>query len=394
MNSQYANNRGSALLISMALMLMLTLVTLMSADRATTEIEMSFNETNSEQAFYLANAGLNHAVIVLNDSIDWRTGFVNEILGTGTYAVAVIDSVTQPGLLDTVRMLSTAMLMGAAANLEALIVPLREKPFQYAVFGYERLRMSGNSCTDSYNSDSGSYADTRLDSLASVGTNGEMWVRDNSSVSGDVVVAVGGTLDMDSSANVSGDVILDALARDTNIIPDSEFIWAENNNSAPAGFSGSGYSYSGDNLTINDNDTLVLSGGTYFFNDIVIRNNGSIQIAPGEKVKIYTTGHIDLSDYASMNPGGNASNLIVLADRGRLRLEENSEFSGAYMGSGATFRMRQSSLMYGSITVMREELKTDGSADDFGGCFHFDRSLLNYEIGEIKGMKMIAWRVI
>ncbi|MGH8014853.1 MAG: hypothetical protein ACREBV_01530, partial [Candidatus Zixiibacteriota bacterium] len=55
---QIRNTKGSAILIVMALIAMLTAIAIMSIDRSNTDMEVSFNQLHEEQAFYNAEAGL------------------------------------------------------------------------------------------------------------------------------------------------------------------------------------------------------------------------------------------------------------------------------------------------------------------------------------------------
>ncbi len=45
-----------------------------------------------EQAVFLADAGLEHALIRVKNAPAWRTGFTNQPLGAGTYTVTLVDS--------------------------------------------------------------------------------------------------------------------------------------------------------------------------------------------------------------------------------------------------------------------------------------------------------------
>ncbi len=383
-------SKGSAILIVLALIAMLTSIAIMSVDRSNTDLELSFNQMNEEQAFYVAEAGLELAVLELKKDLDWRTGFNDKKLGNGIFDVVVVDSSDNPALIDTVILRSTANVSGSNVNLEAWMVPARYRPFQFALFSDFWLRMTGG-CTDSYNSDSGSYAETQSDSGASIGTNGDLWLRDSASVGGDVFVGNLGTYDIDSTANIAGKLITDQPPLDMPAVPAAEFADAKANNAAPAGFSGSGYTYSKDNLTILTNDSLVLSSGVYYFNDITIRSNGKLKIAPGASVTIYMNQHIAVEDYGTMNAGGKPSDLIIYASpASRLRIDDFAEFRGAYWGPGATFRMRNSSQAFGSINIERETIDL---VDPNAPCFHYDRALANYGMKSIlKGFEKIAWR--
>ncbi|MCH9025132.1 MAG: hypothetical protein IH931_07340, partial [candidate division Zixibacteria bacterium] len=48
-----ANQKGSAILIVLALIAMLTGVGIMSVDRATTDIDLAYNQLQEDRAFYV-----------------------------------------------------------------------------------------------------------------------------------------------------------------------------------------------------------------------------------------------------------------------------------------------------------------------------------------------------
>ena len=93
---------GSALLITMALMVALTLLSIVAVERSTPDIDLSFNQLHGDKAFYVAEAGLRRGVVSLNEDELWRTGYVSQALGDGLYDVDVIDSSTVASLDDTI----------------------------------------------------------------------------------------------------------------------------------------------------------------------------------------------------------------------------------------------------------------------------------------------------
>ena len=64
------------------------------------------NAKTIEQAVFLADAGMEHAMIMLKNNPAWRTGFTNVALGAGTYSVTLVDDnadviVTSTGTIGT-----------------------------------------------------------------------------------------------------------------------------------------------------------------------------------------------------------------------------------------------------------------------------------------------------
>ncbi len=149
------NERGGALLITLCLLVMLTMAAIMAVNTAQTDIELSFNQLQSDQAFYVAEAGLRRAFVQLNDDNDWNTGYANEAFEGGLYWVAIVDSFVNLALVDTVVIKATSRKDDGFANLEAVVVPEYENPFQWAVYSEQDITLGNNTCTDSWDSDSG-----------------------------------------------------------------------------------------------------------------------------------------------------------------------------------------------------------------------------------------------
>ncbi|MCH9024669.1 MAG: hypothetical protein IH931_04975, partial [candidate division Zixibacteria bacterium] len=112
------NQKGTAILIVLSLIAMLVAVGIMSVDRSTTDIELSFNQLHEDQSFYGAEAGIARAMVELNRNFNWRGPIVNEQLAGSKYTVIVLDSTWDSTLADTVIIRSTANRDGSAVNLE------------------------------------------------------------------------------------------------------------------------------------------------------------------------------------------------------------------------------------------------------------------------------------
>ncbi|TET96097.1 MAG: hypothetical protein E3J26_01745 [Candidatus Zixiibacteriota bacterium] len=387
MISRLRNNRGVALLITLALMAMLTLVAVIAVDRSITDVDLSFNQLHEEQAFYVAEAGLKRAYAELVNDLTWNAGFSNVSFGNGIYSVAVVDSSTNPALLDTIVLRSNSNVSDARATIEAWVVPIIEHPFRYAAFGDDSVIMKNTACTDSYNSDSGSYASTLLNDEGDIGSNGAIDLSNTVDVYGDAVSATEGGITTDGLSMIYGDTTTTAPQQDMAIVSDSEFVWAESNNSAPAGFSGN-FSY--DPLTHalslnNVYDTLVLSSGVYYFSTITLGNDASLQVAPGANVTIYMTDNLVLGQGGTVNTSGSAYNMIIYSKGSELILGQHTEFHGAFWGPNTAIIVEQNTNIYGSFVGKR--IKIANSA-----CIHYDRSLSKYQKDSIGKPGIVAWR--
>ncbi|MCH7691076.1 MAG: hypothetical protein IIA17_08535 [candidate division Zixibacteria bacterium] len=380
------NQKGTAILIVLSLIAMLVAVGIMSVDRSTTDIELSFNQLHEEQSFYGAEAGIARAMVEINRNFSWRGPIVGEQLGGSKYTVIVLDSTWDSTLADTVIIRSTANREGAAVNLEVWIAPYYFQPFVYAAYGADSIIMRNTSCTDSYNSDSGSYDSTVLLEGGDIGTNGYIIMSNSGDVFGDASTAAGGSIILDGSAVIHGDTSTSEDPMDFTLVDASDYSWAQANSLAPSGFTGSYfYDPTTDALTLNNYDTLVLSDGVYYFSSLTLGQEASLQIAPGANVEIYMTGDLRIGQFSSVNHGGSAADLTVYSQGSTLELRNHTEFVGAFWGVTTNIFVENNTDVYGSI--IGASVSIENSA-----CVHFDRSLLKLITTEIERMDIVAWR--
>ncbi|UCE23563.1 MAG: hypothetical protein JSU74_09695 [Candidatus Zixiibacteriota bacterium] len=378
-------NRGGALIIVLGVLMMLIIAALSAVDTAQQDIELTFNQLHADQAFYVAEAGLQQAICKLGQHNLWDTGYVNVPFEQGVYSVAVIHSDIDSALIDSVKIRSAGTVQQAHANLEALVVPRLSFPFGFAMFGDDSLMMTNSTCTDSYNSDSGTYLGTVLNEEGDIASNGIIELTNAATVGGDV-----------SSADTGGvSVCATCTAADTasgvepfylEPIPDSEFVYAHDYNSAPGGISG-GFTYDGitHDLTLATNQIIQLSGGTYYFNDMNLASNSIISIVPGDKVKIYMTGDLILQNNTSVNSTGVASDLLIFSSGSIHTVGMSIDIQAAFYGPDADVVINNGCEYYGSIIA--------GSVSiDNAACVHYDRALGTYPVSTTGEMIMIAWK--
>ena len=365
--------------------MMLIIAALTAVDTAQQDMELTFHRLHADQAFYVAEAGLQQAISKLGQSNLWDTGYVNVPFEQGTYSVAVIHSNIDSAIIDSVKIRSAGTVQQAHANLEALVVPRLRHPFVFAMFGDDSLMMTNSTCTDSYNSDSGTYVGTVLNEEGDVASNGIIELTNAATVGGDV-----------SSADTGGvTVCATCTAADTasgvepfylEPIPDSEFVYAHDYNTAPGGISGS-FSYDGitHDLTLNTMESIQLSGGTYYFNDMNLAANSVISIVPGDKVIIYMTGDLVLQNNTSVNATGVASDLVIFSSGSIHTVGMSIDIKAAFYGPEADVVINNGCEYYGSIIA--------GSVSvDNAACVHYDRALSDYAISTTGEMILIAWK--
>lgn len=387
MNARLLNNRGSALLIALLLTGMLTLIAIMAIDSSNTDMELSYNKSHLDAAFYNAEAGAKRAFVAINDDDGWRDGYTNYGFGQGTFSVRMIDSVVTPALDDTVVIRSRGDVREAQAEVEMWTVPEYIYPFKWAMFGKSWINFDRNTCTDSYNSDSGSYAATVLQDEGSIGTNGDITGSRDVTIGGDAYTATGGSISLGAGSHIMGDSSTTRDSVELDIIPQSEYDWARDNTNAPLGLSGSGFNYNSGNkaLTMGSYSNVVLQSGVYYFSDITMGQGSTISLAPGAKVTIYLSGNLDFNQNSRVNEGGSPQALQVYSQGDEFQMDQGNVFVGAFYGPDAHIQYDQTSQVFGSLVGNTIQL-------DKGACFHYDRDLAKVKHGTTGAMIQVAWK--
>lgn len=380
------DNDGSAILAALALMIIITLVGIAAIDQATTDIDMSFNQQHHDQAFYIADAGLKRAVAKIAANPTWDTGFVNISYSNGKYTVNVIDSTTRPALLDTIIIQSFGELNSSQAAVETWLVPVVYNPFKYALFGDEWIDIRNSMSTDSYNSDSGSYATTVIQDEGSLGSNGDVFVKNGALVGGDAMTSLNDGLEINTGAAVLGDTTSEAPEQYFESISQSEYDWAEANSIASTGISGD-YDYNPITKTFSaSRGGVVLTGGVYYFSSFTLDKDASVTIPAGEEVQIYITGDIEIKNSGDVNPGGDPADLIFYST-GDLVLKNSGTLTSVFYCPDGSADLRNSSDFYGSICA--NDILCHNSAG-----FHYDRNLDDFFKKSETRKEQIAWREI
>lgn len=145
------NQRGSAILVALALIVMFSGIGLMVLNRAGTDTDLSFNQVHYDQAFWLADAGAERAIAQLTDSAQWRTGFPKSSLGNGFYTVTVADSTQDTSLDERVRVISLGQRGEAAGGVEVIMGPEGYHPlFDHAIYAGNRTEYDSTVASQTY----------------------------------------------------------------------------------------------------------------------------------------------------------------------------------------------------------------------------------------------------
>lgn len=381
------NDKGSALLISLLLMGMLTLLAIMAVRSSNTDMDLTFNQINADKTFYIAEAGAKRAVAKLNDDKTWNAGFSNIGFNGGTYDVNITDSSMVASLYDTVIVTSTGSTVNAQSAIEMIVAPEYVYPFNKAMFADDSIHTMNGMMTDSYNSDSGSYAATRDTLWGDVGTNGTVTLENGCLIGGNVSSSSGDSgIIVNGAPYIYGDTTSEAPVQVLDVIPDEEFSDAQASYIPPSGLSGD-YTYNSSTGQLEvAKGTLTLSDGIYYFSSVILKNSASVEIAPGAHVVIYVEDQIEVKNSGNVNNLGKPEDLVFYS-KGDIVLKNGGDVYGVFYSTSGSCDVRNSGQFYGSVVA--EDIVIHNSAN-----FHYDRGLLDFWKRQTGRMLPIAWREI
>jgi len=311
----------------------------------------------SNQAFWLAEAGIQDAVGMLTANPD-LINFPTEVdfgvgAGAGKYTV---ELTTRAGNLYTIT--ST----GTVGNMTRTIVSQWRNSFfsNGAAFaantGPTAIYLSGTKCgTDSYNSGSGAYGGTN------VGNNGD--VQSNGGIVG--TGTIDGNVSLGPTGSISGVEYTGTVSYYTSpplppvTIPTLDNPTALGDITTTKILTDSGdYTCSGIILTGNDETNITISAGANvrikLTGDINMGGSANLLIDSGASLIIYTAGNIDIAGNVTMNP----------VDATHPGLPQNFQIYGT--STCQSISMAGNTELYSSIYAPNAALNMNGSCDLYG----------------------------
>ena len=313
------------MLVAMLVLLMMGLIGIAAVETSETDMNIAENFNSEVRSFYTAEAGAELAYAVLRDTVTWRTGFNDYEFEGGTFTVTVADSITDSALVDTVVVRSRGMRSDGVSIVEVKFAPLN--PFGWAAFADEYMKLCGGTSTDSYDSDSGSYAATQMDSLGDVGSNGHVKMCGDADINGDASTSSPGDIEVGGGAQYY-DTTSTAEVVIFDPVPQSELDYAKANSSAPAGMTGAfNYNNGTRDLRILPGNTVTLASGIYYFADLDLK--GAIELEPGASVKVYLVGDAKINSGAIINSLGTPKDFQIFGVGDKFDIAGGAEIRAA-----------------------------------------------------------------
>ena len=260
----------------------------------------------------------------------------------------------------------------------ARFVPKYRTPFQYGLNAKVQVKFVGESCTDSYNSNTAPYDLTPPTNAANCtggGNQGSVAVNStgnnaifntSGTINGDVTVGVGGdpTVVVMSQNQVTGDIHVasEPLEYPPVTVPSG----------LPCG-----------PRTVNSDESI--GPGTVCYTVLKVTGPNTDLTTVG-KVTVYITGTSHVSGGGITNPEGDPSDLsILVTDSGSIKYSGHNHFYGTIYAPDSNVDFTGHGQLYGAAV---------GTAIKFAGGSnaHYDLALQSKTLGIVDGYKLFTWR--
>ncbi len=349
-----------------------------------TEQRISQRQSAIATAFYLAEAGIDDAIVRLRvDNMYSGTTPATTSLGIkGEFETTVtqFDPTDQPAVRRIESLGFTPSKDPSAfgyqmKKLEAYVRVTPNPLFPMAAFAQKELDIIGNSLIDSYDSSKGGYGPGNSGSNGDIGSNnvdaqdGSIEVRGNSTVKGDATV--GPSVPYQDAIEVW----------ESSTITGTQFN-ASNETALPLVVIPEGISNSGD-LEISGEDKIVLPGGNYWYSSIEITGNGSLQFTGSSTV--YVTGDIEVAGNGITTSNDLPANLIIkVVGEREVKFTGNADFYGGIYAPQSTVQISGEVKAFGAVAG--DEVNITG---DIG--LHYDEALRDVSGGSGYLVTLLAW---
>lgn len=384
---------GFILITVYGLLALLVIFAVAGVTCALADLRASQRTQANLQAFYLGEAGIDQAIVQFRNAGNWAGG--TSALGGGTYTVGVTPL---GGNRQRVNSTGSAGLSGGTVtcSVETILQATPNPLFRYAAFAERKMKMKGNSVTDSYDSSKGPYDNTTAGSNGDIGTNsitkGKVKLGGHTTVHGDAEVGPGGdpgkVIDLKRGATITG-----TQTAAKQLYPNTPV-------TIPSYLPNRG------TLRLRNHETLTLPSGIYWYENIQITDNGQLNFS-GPAI-VYVSDKVKVSGNGIGSAGNLPTNLIIYVggedqnDDDKVQLSGNAELYAGIFAPNAKVKINSRANLYGSIVGRDVKVNLKGEAkdedgddddDDQGaGGIHYDESFLKPDGTSGNQVLMLSWQ--
>ena len=262
------------------------------------------------------------------------------------------------------------VLNARTADASASAIAMVDRDLCGPFIGIQWVSIPGNPKTDSFNSAAGPYHPSTAGDRGSLCSDGPINIDGSAYVRGDARAGKGHDVTLYGGAVITGSI--GSRMKPLNMPPvDATGAAAKNDNDKiPKIPEGKGWKSPVDNqgnLVLDGNKTLDLGPGTYYFNNVTLSGQATLNISGA--VKIYITGNLYRAGGVTVNFNSQiASNLQIYMTGGTANITSNNDFYGVIYGPNTDITIDGGSDLYGA--VVGKTLTVTGS-----GRAHYDEAL-------------------
>ncbi|MCM8797571.1 MAG: hypothetical protein NC923_06850 [Candidatus Omnitrophica bacterium] len=366
--------------------------------RFISERKICRQNSSASRAVWLAEAGINKALLALNNN-NWTgwTGIETKFLsGTldsaGEYNVAV----DQANLTVTSFGYYPNRQTKEYYEREVEVTLSRRGLFSYAIFGNSTVTITGNVLIDSYDSRRGLYDARQAHKNGDIWTNSDQYgainISGNASVSGQVNTGLQGLVAISENARLNGKqshnsgVPLMAIRPPNNLVSlmDGQPIDLKDNSTLTLNTGDYKIPY----INISQESRLVLNGKVRIYltsaaNSLNIKDSGKIVV--NDSLVVYSDGNVNIVAGGIINNTNKPENLIIYGtdDTKSVRILWVGDFYGAVYAPAADISAGVNSQLFGSFVG-------DNIVYTGNGAIHYDEKLST--IGDFWNYAIISWK--
>ena len=357
-----SRERGSIVVVYAAVAGLLVAGAAVSAG-AVHEYHLAQRTVHQTQAFYLAEAGLDTALVALcSDARYSGTGYVTlydeDNQAIGGYDITVTDLGSNQRQVTAVGRYPDNDPSAAwyADTTVQGTVTVSSAPFAAAAFAQQSVSFAGNGTVDSYDSRDGPYSAHTAHAHGDVGTNGvqasAVNVSGNAKINGDVEVGPGANVNqaitLSGNATITGTKTAQSSATPLNVV------------------TASGLTNLGD-LSVSGNNTVTLSAGTYYYDDIKVSGNGKVKF--NGPVTLYLSGTLRISGNGFSTSSNTPTNLTVYVETSQpVSFTGNANFYGVVYAPLSAVSTSGNGSVYGAMVGKTVTMRGNGH-------LHYDEAL-------------------
>lgn len=390
---------GSAVLFSLSVVVLLATLGSTLLVRSLNENQVGLRSAARHSALYLAEAGVDQALLNLRTPADLTDDINTGTLLTGTFRID-----TPPVSVGAQTWKVTAHGTSSAKpsdtrHVEAVFQLAPLSVFQYALFAKESLKDSGHAQTDSFDSRLGAYQDDankpgyNKTQRGNVGTNstaaGGITVGGSIFIEGQVVV---GPNVADPTSVVSG--YDPAFITGNPKVVSEPSVFPMPAVTVPAGLTCSKLKVEGQTTVTLSPTGGPLGNGTYCYSELELK--GGATFTASGPVTIYLTGELEVEGNATVGvPAVPKNMLFLMSPSAEAVLKEeqgtitgSTQFYGAIYGPDAELTITGHAEIFGS--VIAKKVTISGSAQ-----LHYDEALTDVtQVSNQFQTSLLSWREV